>query len=147
MIHIKYEREQGIVLVRTIGFLTVAQVEEGLADTQASIIEMRRDRGRARILIIASEVVQVEAVVSRMAELRRRRLPGERVAMVVTSMLSKMQLSRAASADDEQVFTSESAARDWLSVGMSSGSATADPPSRAVTDAHEASALPGGHAC
>lgn len=113
---VEYDRARGIVRCTSSGFFTV---EDVLAQRKATHIETercRRDFGYVKILSASLDSqVQSAAVMEEAALGRWRRVdPRDRLALVVSSQLFKMQISRTFQSDAEKAFLSEAEALAWL---------------------------------
>ncbi len=115
MIKLSYDEDQNLITVRSEGFLDAMQVREYGRELRAITHAARRKCGRALTLVFASEVVQSDEVMAEFAALREDfDFERDRMAVIVSTSLSKLQIKRSFVSEMQQAFVSERAARMWL---------------------------------
>lgn len=105
-------------LVRCVcdGFFSVAELRDHATRLREAVAQSRRKFGRARVLVLSpNAVVQTpEVVEATQREAWRATEPGDRMAIVLTSSLTKLQAARTFSSAQERMFSSEAEAVVWL---------------------------------
>jgi hypothetical protein len=116
VIMVQYDAEAQIMRLHSRGFLEPVEIDRCFVDA-AKILGMMRTTGiPVRALIDAREaVIQSPASAERIrVGTRQIYLPGDRVAMLVSNSLVKMQLRRVVDGRTHELFMSENAAMVWL---------------------------------
>jgi len=120
MFQIGYRPECQHILVRNIGFHTFADVDGFFPNIQAAARVARRDCGVARILIDSSRsMVQSKEMIAAV-DRHPRLVPDhcDRLAIVMNSVLTRMQTARLFHDDDtERTFDQMLDALEWLHQG------------------------------
>jgi len=116
MFSVNYDPDRGFVRLMIEGFWDVATVEAFATETLATLKRARAETGRSLVLTDGRtfQVQSLEvATAFDLAELRIGPV-RERMAIVVSSALSKMQGQRALAGTDTMFFTDMAAAERWL---------------------------------
>jgi len=115
MITARYDEESDLVRVRSEGFLTIGDVQRYGMEFRDAIQRARHRTGCGKVLVESSEVVQSADVVEAFVKLQPLIDPdADRLAVMVSSSLRKMQVKRGLVSANQQAFLSESAAMTWL---------------------------------
>ena len=111
-----FEPADGIGRVKLYGFFDIETANDYFAKLEAFLKKVRSATGQAAILIDSTESgVQGRHVMERLQEGNLRVLmEGDRVAMVVSSTLLKMQIDRLPINSERRVFLSLDEAAAWL---------------------------------
>lgn len=118
MITARYDEESDLVRVRSEGFLTTADVQRYGMELRDAIQRARYRTGCGKVLVATSDVVQSADVMEAFVKLQPLIDPNsDRLAVMVSSSLSKMQVRRSLVSANQQAFLSESAAMTWLFAG------------------------------
>jgi hypothetical protein len=112
----RYVRERQMICIACSGMWTPEQVDACFDTLRIQIGEMRASFGRVRVLVDRREAVpQPASTVERLrSHTHMGYLPGDRIAVVVDSSLSKMQLRDQLDPETHKLFISENAATTWL---------------------------------
>lgn len=113
-----FDAERGIILVGCRGKWSPAQIDAAFAQTHNLIDNMRANRKQVRVLVDRRLAVpQSEATIQRLKEhTERGYMLGDKIAVLVDTSLSKMQLRSQIDPSTHKLFISESAASLWLGV-------------------------------
>lgn len=115
MFTVAYDEAAGIVRCTTMGFYSVAEVLENARRVRDAVARCQREFGSVAMLILASEAsVQSKEVMEASQKDQWRVGPGDRMAIVLTSALARMQAARTFVSDQEKLFQTEAEAVDWL---------------------------------
>lgn len=118
MLTAEYDSEAGLIRCMSEGFLTIADVEQFAAKSQHVVALSRRQYGYIRVLFRKTDTaVQSTEVVEALARQRWPMAdPRDRVALIVTSPLAKLQAARTFRSEHDRAFTSEAEALAWLTL-------------------------------
>lgn len=116
MFTFEFEPASGILCVRVAGMWTMPEVERYGREVGARFAAARAQAGALRLLIELSRTeILSQNLLAPLAEAGMRySQPDDRVAMVVTSSLMKLQMKRMVGDTPVSIFVSEGAARTWL---------------------------------
>lgn len=116
MFSVDYDPDRGIVRLMIEGFWDAATVEAFAAETLVALRRARAETGRSLVLTDARSFQVQSLDVATAFDLAELRIgpARERMAIVVSSALSKMQGQRALAGTDTMFFTDVAAAERWL---------------------------------
>ncbi|MBV9842263.1 MAG: hypothetical protein JOY99_12185 [Sphingomonadaceae bacterium] len=116
MITIEFDELKCIVRVTSSGMISINEAKRFAQQINNIAEKARRACGRVRILVKADGTIQQSAVVDVFSGMDRPvKHPTDRMAVIVSSSLAKIQARRGFKSDLEQAFLSEGAALKWLS--------------------------------
>lgn len=116
MITVSYDREEDLVMVRFAGFLTIPEAKKFNFDLRTAVTQARRQKGRARLLVYASNLVQSAETMQQLGTARDLLDPErDKVAIMAETSLIKVQVQRGLEGN-QKAFLSENAARTWLAL-------------------------------
>jgi hypothetical protein len=109
------ETGAGILHSNVVGYWSAQDATDYVADMKRLILECRKRQGYAKLLVDRT-VAQVHSqdVTQILAELNAFLAPGDFLAMILSSTLSKMQMGRLTVHENTRAFSSERDARAWL---------------------------------
>ena len=116
MFTVDYEEAAGIVRYTSGGFLSLDEVRSyGLA-VQDALARSRRRFGSVRMLVLSVDsVIQSAEVMEAVREdTAWMSDPDDRMAIVISSSLARMQAARTFGTDRQRAFATEAEARTWL---------------------------------
>ena len=116
MFDLHYDPVKRAIFVQATGFHTMSEVQVFMRDCAAATAQSRADCGEVKILVDATDtVVQSDEVMGAFNEADSwAPEPNDRMALLVTSSLAKMQASRSFKNEREKAFVSRDAAWLWL---------------------------------
>jgi hypothetical protein len=116
MFSVKYDDKNGIIrCLSPGGFMTVAEVNQSAAAVYESMQRCRKEFGGVSMLVLTRDTTVQSAEVMEATKNNMRRMgPNDRVAIVVSSQLAKMQGERTLDTKKLRAFASEPEARAWL---------------------------------
>lgn len=119
MFTVDYDDRIGIIRCRSEGFLTVADVHEYGRISADAVTRCRRKFGKVRMMVHSMEsTVQSAEVMAAVADSNWEMTdPGDRMAVVVRTMLAKLQAARTFQSDRTKVFLTEAEALRWIEPG------------------------------
>jgi hypothetical protein len=128
MYSFQFHDADGILEVRATGVWTTEMVESYRGDLAIAAEAARKRAGRLMMLFNATDyVVQPQDVATRAQHVERVVLPGDRIAVLISSSLLKLQARRVLAGWDRiELFVSEDSARAWLLAGGGEGHDAAD---------------------
>ena len=116
MFSVEYDDKAGIICCSGGGFLKVEEIEQYGRAMQGEIRRSMREFGNVGLLSLSTESAKVQT--TELMEAARdnwRRLgPDNRMALVVSSALMRMQAARIYNSEQEKVFATEAEGRAWL---------------------------------
>jgi len=119
MFSVHYDDTSGIIRCTSGGFLTVAEVHEYASAVHESMGRSWREFGRVAMLVISNDATVQSAEVMDATNANLRRFgPADRLAIVVSSQLVKMQAGRTLDGERFRTFASEEEALAWLIAEM-----------------------------
>lgn len=112
-----FNTNERLVVSISVGLLTPNDVRRYGLELTAALAEARRTTGRVRHLVLAQDAVvqPLEVMEAFMAIDTHMHEEEDRMAVVVTSVLAKIQAERNLIRPRERAFLEESDARAWLS--------------------------------
>lgn len=112
----RYDRVAKLVVVTCFGFWTEEDIERYFHDLGDKIAQARRDRPNVRALIDLREaMVQDPGVMANLRQkVSRHYIQGDKVALVLQSVLLKLQMKRSVAIYEIDYFDDLSAAKQWL---------------------------------
>ncbi|HEX7854607.1 MAG TPA: hypothetical protein VF503_13025 [Sphingobium sp.] len=119
MLAATYDSVTGIVTCKAGGFYTVDYFEQFTHDVSAMSTRAKREKGRVKILIHAEGLPVQSADVANVGQRITSQTggligPDDRIAMILSSNLSKIQMSRVMVNSASKCFLSEAEAVAWL---------------------------------
>ena len=117
MYDFSFDEEGKILRVSLSGFLSEAEASTYFADQELYSAEARGRYGRLALLVDRTRCAVLSQGISE--EVRHRReaaikSPADRIALVTSSSLVKMQILRTRESEQIQVFDTVAEAREWL---------------------------------
>jgi hypothetical protein len=114
-----YNPANGVITLKTSGFHKVGSIAENQEQGLALVARAKREHGRSRTLIMGDGLlVQAGAVIDHCAGVLDRFKPAkpgeEKVALVLSSALVRLQLAKLFTGDDARIFSSVEDANAWL---------------------------------
>ena len=116
MLVVSFNDEGGWIDVSGSGFWTQEDMDRYVAALPAMLAKARRAEGRATLLAdISDAAVQTQDVIDRISEFTAEMFTAEdKIAIVIPSMIMKMQMRRGVKGAQLQIFASKDEAKDWL---------------------------------
>lgn len=116
MFNVSHDDESGLITCMCQGFLTVADVYHYQIELKNAVPRSRARFGYVRILVLSLDsCIQSTEVMEAVGKARCPMSdPRDRMAVVVSSSLAKMQAARVIASDQERTFLSKSEAMAWL---------------------------------
>lgn len=116
MFTVTYEEQNGLVRCTCSGFLTIEDVRAYHAESLKAIARARSAFGHVKMIVqsVDSQVQSPEVMKEVEATMWPMTDPHDRLAVIVSSSLSKMQFSRTIQSPQVQAFLSDSAALLWV---------------------------------
>ncbi|MEI9851797.1 MAG: hypothetical protein WDN24_14285 [Sphingomonas sp.] len=118
MYDIAFDGSSGIISVRANAVLNAEEFARYARELRHHVLRARWRQGQVRILVDATAGGVLPGDVAQgIAELQRELLTGahDRIAVIVSTSLQKLQVRRISLPGKGETFLSESAARTWLS--------------------------------
>lgn len=117
MYEFTFDDQEKILQVSVAGFLSNAEASAYFTDQESHSAEARRKYGRLALLVDRTRCAVLPQDISE--EVRHRReaaiqTPADRIALVTSSSLVKMQILRTRQSEQIQVFDRVADAREWL---------------------------------
>lgn len=118
MLVVSFNDEGGWIDVGGSGFWTQQDLDGYVASLPAVLTKARRVDGRAALLAdISAAAVQTQDVIDRISDFTAEMFTADdRIAVVIPSMIMKMQMRRGVKGAQMQIFASREEAKNWLRV-------------------------------
>lgn len=116
MFAFEYDQATGIVRCHSNRFLSVGDLEAHARQVKDTVDRAKRELGYVHLLVIATEAkVQSSAVMDQVVRMQDGFMTArDRMAMVVTSALVRLQVARTIASDRVRTFQTEADALAWL---------------------------------
>jgi hypothetical protein len=116
MFSVEYDSRLGIVRTTTGGFLNVDDVRQHTEAAQDAVARSRREYGDVKALVIKLDAIVQPAEVMAASNEAKPRMDGpyDKMALVCSSALAKLQAGRNFRPGKEQIFETEAEAIAWL---------------------------------